>query len=782
MTGRNDGRPKWRDDRVWQAGFLIGSALGAAATVAGRRAEKAARRGLVDWPEVERIAIGAPARAPGTLDAAELRAAEPAYAEAMARIVPALSAALGSPLPGVVERAGVVDRAGWVRANTGSFASLMSKLETDLLDQVIPPGGGLAKATMALANRWVTTRQLGFLLGFMGTRVLGQYDLALLSAEAAPGRLLFVEENIRATARTLGVPIGPFRTWIALHETTHAFEFEAHPWLRPYLAERLERQLTLFGRDARGLGREALRGLGRSIRGEGGGEHWIEAMMGPEQKALFREVQAVMSLLEGFSDYVMDEVGRDLVPDVAQISARFHERRTKRTAFERAMLRLTGHGPQDGAVQEGRAVRARDRRPPRLGGAGAPVGGPADAATRRRDRCARALDRARPRRIAGVTEPVIARAGPGSGPGGAPTAIALSPILSARYRARDLERIRAAAPGARIVTVSVEGLADASLDDVEVMLRGWLSSEAFDRILVRAPRLSWVHSATSGVERALTPAARERGIVVTNARGVFSRPIAEYVLMMILAVSRRLPQLLELQRERTWQPLEGAELRDVTVGIVGLGSIGRAVGALATAFGCRVVAVRRRGDAGTAASGPDDEGRALGELMLARVGGPETLPELLAESDFIVLAAPLTPETEEMINAETLALVKPGAWLINVARGRLDRRAGPPPRAARRRPRRRRARHVPRRAAPADVAVLRPAQRHRHAAHRVVERPRPRPQRRALLRQPAPLRERRAAAQRGRSERRVLIPATIHRCRSPSSGLPDRARPPSSTR
>jgi coenzyme F420 biosynthesis associated uncharacterized protein len=342
MTSRNNDRPSWRDDRVWQAGFLIGSALGAAATIAGRRAEKAARRGLVDWPEVERIAIGRIRAAPGSLDPAELRAAEPAYAAAMADIVPALTTALGSPLPGVVERAGVVDRAGWVRANTGSFQSLMSKLETDLLDQVIPPGGGLAKATMALANRWVTTRQLGFLLGFMGTRVLGQYDLALLSTEAAPGKLLFVEENIRATARALGVPIGPFRTWIALHETTHAFEFEAHPWLRPYLADRLERQLTLFGKDARGLGREAIRGLGRSIRGEAGGEHWIEAMMGPEQKALFREVQAVMSLLEGFSDYVMDEVGRDLVPGVAQISARFHERRTKRTAFERSMLRLTG--------------------------------------------------------------------------------------------------------------------------------------------------------------------------------------------------------------------------------------------------------------------------------------------------------------------------------------------------------------------------------------------------------------------------------------------------------
>src|SRR6185503_16134316 len=252
----------------------------------------------------------------------------------------------------------------------------------------------------------------------------------------------------------------------------------------------------------------------------------------------------------------------------------------------------------------------------------------------------------------------------------------LSPILSARYRARDLERIRAAAPGARLVTVSIEGLADGPLDDVEVMLRGWLKSDAFDRLLARAPRLAWVHSATSGVERALTPASRERGLIVTNARGVFSRPIAEYVLMMILAVSRRLPQLLELQRERTWQPLEGAKLRDVTVGIVGLGSIGRAVGALATAFGCRVVAVRRRGDAGAALPDSGEDEQLPGEVVLDRVGGPETLPELLAESDFIVLAAPLTPETEEMINAETLALFKPGAWLINVARGRLvDERA-----------------------------------------------------------------------------------------------------------
>jgi len=337
-------RSAWRDDRVWQAGFLVGSAIGAAATVLGRRAERAARRGLVDWAAAERVAVDRLKTVPGSLSAADLRATEPLYAAAMERIVPRLSEALGTALPGVVERSAVVDRAGWVHANVATFAQLIGQLETELLDQVMPSGGGLAKATMALANRWVTTRQLGFLLGFMGSKVLGQYDLALLSAEATPGKLLFVEENIRQTAASLDVPLEPFRTWIALHETTHAFEFEAHPWLRPYLAERLERQLRLFGREASSLGREALRSLGRAIRGDNdGAEHWIERVMTSEQRTLFREMQAVMSLLEGFSDYVMDEVGRDLVPGVERISAKFHERRhARRSPFERAVMRLTG--------------------------------------------------------------------------------------------------------------------------------------------------------------------------------------------------------------------------------------------------------------------------------------------------------------------------------------------------------------------------------------------------------------------------------------------------------
>ena len=266
--------------------------------------------------------------------------------------------------------------------------------------------------------------------------------------------------------------------------------------------------------------------------------------------------------------------------------------------------------------------------------------------------------------------------GPGSGPRGVPAAIALTPILSARYRTQDLDAIRAASPGSRLVTIGFDGHPEGSLDDVEVMLRGRLPAETFDRILGRAPALRWVHSASAGVERVLTPASRERHLVITNARGVFSRPIAEYVMLMILAVSRRLPQLLELQAERTWQPLESRELRDITVGIVGLGSIGRAVGALATAFGCRVVATRRRPEAGAESSDGAGDDPFLGSLMLDRVLPPAALPELLAESDFVVLAAPLTPDTVGLIGDASIEVMKPGAWVINVAHGELvDERA-----------------------------------------------------------------------------------------------------------
>ncbi len=257
-------------------------------------------------------------------------------------------------------------------------------------------------------------------------------------------------------------------------------------------------------------------------------------------------------------------------------------------------------------------------------------------------------------------ENLAAIVGPGPGPDGSPVAIAISPVLTGRDSFDDMRsRILEAVPGARLITVSNEGLADESLAEVEVLLRGWaLGGEAVDRVVGRSPKLRWIHSVSVGVEGVLTSIVRARGLTVTNGRSVFDKPIAEYVMAMILAICHRLPQLLELQRERSWQPLEAREISSLTIGLVGVGGIGREVARLASAFGPRVIAVKRHHEAG----------QIDGMTVL---GGVEALPELMAQSDFIVLALPLTVETEGVISESLLAQAKRGSWLINVARGAL---------------------------------------------------------------------------------------------------------------
>lgn len=250
--------------------------------------------------------------------------------------------------------------------------------------------------------------------------------------------------------------------------------------------------------------------------------------------------------------------------------------------------------------------------------------------------------------------------GPGHGPGGSPMAIAISPVLTGRDAFGSMrEKILDAAPGTRLIPVSADGFADEPVDEVEVLLRGWsLGGDPLDRLVGRAPKLRWIHSVSVGVESVLTPCTLLRGLTVTNGRGVFDQPIAEYVMTMILALCRRLPQLIELQRERTWQPMEAEEMSQVTIGLVGLGGIGCEVAELARPFHARMVAIRRRPNAGPV------EGVEV-------LGGLEALPQLLAVSDFVVLALPLTAETESVIDDEALSAVKHGAWVINVARGGL---------------------------------------------------------------------------------------------------------------
>ncbi len=238
-----------------------------------------------------------------------------------------------------------------------------------------------------------------------------------------------------------------------------------------------------------------------------------------------------------------------------------------------------------------------------------------------------------------------------------------TPILGAPLPRELVARIESV-DGVRCARIAADGRihgdADESvLDDAEVLLLGSVPASVLDHVVTRSSRLRWIHSASAGVDRVTTSLVRERGLIVTNARGVFSRPIAEYVVMMSLAISRRLPQLLELQRERTWQPLRGRELSQLTIGIVGYGSIGFELGRLLAPFGSRILATRRHPERGTG-DAPNVELHGLGEL-----------DEVLRASDIVVVAAPLTDETAGLIGAEQLAQMREDAWLINIARGRL---------------------------------------------------------------------------------------------------------------
>ena len=345
MTGRfaaavRDGRGSGLPARAARLSLALGASI--AASYFARRARHIADQGLVDWSGVERIATSRLSRLPGSLTERELQESEAAYASAMTRIVPVLEARLGAELPGVVDRHAVVDRAGWARANLVTFRVLIERMEKQLELPGRAASGSLGSGVAAVANRFLTTQQIGFLLGYLGGRVLGQYDVALLSAEQAPGRLLYVEENVRATARQLGIPLADFRLWIALHETTHAFELEAHPWLRPYLRERLERQLTLFLDDAKDVQRHGLGPLVRRLR-SAASEGGLTGLLSSEQRGLLRETQLVMSLMEGFSDWVMDEVGASMIADVPGIRARFDARRAqRRRGLDKVIARLTG--------------------------------------------------------------------------------------------------------------------------------------------------------------------------------------------------------------------------------------------------------------------------------------------------------------------------------------------------------------------------------------------------------------------------------------------------------
>lgn len=234
------------------------------------------------------------------------------------------------------------------------------------------------------------------------------------------------------------------------------------------------------------------------------------------------------------------------------------------------------------------------------------------------------------------------------------------PVAAWQIPAAQVERLREAFPQHEFVHATTAAERAAGLARCDVAYT-WILSAAE---LAAAPRLRWVHSSAVAVGTLCLPALAARGVVVTNTRGVQGGPIAEHVFATLLALTHRLPFALERQRAHTWAQNEFAgdrlpvRLTGLCLGVVGLGSIGAEVARLGVAFGMRVIGVRRHPEHG-------------GPPGVHAVWGAHRLDDLAATADVFVVAAPLTGETEALLDARRIARLKPGAWLVNVARGQL---------------------------------------------------------------------------------------------------------------
>ncbi|MFD7030357.1 zinc-dependent metalloprotease [Streptomyces sp. NPDC059917] len=246
----------------------------------------------------------------------------------------------------------VVDRAGWVKANVAGFRELLGPLLGKMQDRRGSTPGG---AVLGAVGGKVTGVELGMLLSFLSSRVLGQYETFAPVSRDLPGsatgggRLLLVAPNIVHVERELEVNPHDFRLWVCLHEETHRTQFTAVPWLREHLEGEIQTFLGATEMDPMTVLerlREAAQSLvGARPDGERGeeGRSLVELVQTPEQREVLGRLTAVMSLLEGHADFVMDGVGPEVVPSVAEIREKFQTRRASGAGrLDAALRKLLG--------------------------------------------------------------------------------------------------------------------------------------------------------------------------------------------------------------------------------------------------------------------------------------------------------------------------------------------------------------------------------------------------------------------------------------------------------
>ncbi len=292
----------------------------------------------VDWALAQRIAVRVSGREPFA-ESYHYASLEPDFAELTQEAEELVYEATGLRSLVGPARARVTDRAGWIGANIASFSRLLRPL-TDRLGERVGEG------RLAPLARRATGAELGLMLGWMSTRVLGQYDLLVIEEEDPDEQdvVYYVGPNVIALEKRFAFPPREFRLWLALHEVTHRAQFTGVPWLREHFLSLVERSIDAVDPDpARFL--NALRRYVESSREghnplEDGG--LVALLASEEQGEVLRSISGMMSLLEGHGDVTMDRAGKGRIPSAERFSRVLHQRRQTGSPIARLLQRLLG--------------------------------------------------------------------------------------------------------------------------------------------------------------------------------------------------------------------------------------------------------------------------------------------------------------------------------------------------------------------------------------------------------------------------------------------------------
>src|SRR3954451_20014022 len=289
---------------------------------------------MVDWSLARRIAHFAGAAVGST----DVGVDVPAAAARLEREVVRYT---GLQPQGATPPAELIDRAGWADANLTTFSHLLEPVAERMFER-LGRAGPIAGPLRMGAGATVAA-EAGLVVGYMSQRVLGQFELSLIQPEA-PTRLLFVAPNLEKAIHELAAEREPFIDWIVLHELTHVVQFTGVPWLRDHLGGLLRAYLdTLDVRINTGAagGLPSMPDIQRLVERfrEGG---LVALIQSTEQRELMDHPQPIIAVIEGYSEHVMDALGKTLVPDYETLREAMERRRSSRSAPERLLQKLLG--------------------------------------------------------------------------------------------------------------------------------------------------------------------------------------------------------------------------------------------------------------------------------------------------------------------------------------------------------------------------------------------------------------------------------------------------------